>query len=71
MESINNWDRRQNRGKVTVGSEWYLRHSKRFRVKVTSVRGNVVKYTAQRGKLERTQTFYGFLSIYRPWEVER
>jgi hypothetical protein len=66
MEPLNNWDRIENRPKLARGTKWFLRHNKRFIVRITGIKGNLVRYAAMRGKLKRKQTVYGFLQVYKP-----
>jgi hypothetical protein len=66
VNALNGFTSRDNAPKLAAGTEWMLRSNKRFRVTVTQIEGQLVKFEAMRGKRSRQLSVYGFLQVYLP-----
>lgn len=69
MGPFNSRDMLQNKDKLVAGSEWFLRHNKRFRIRIVSIEGNMVHIkhlVTRRGKQSEVVGRYGFMQVYKP-----
>lgn len=69
MGPFNSNDMRDSKPRLAPGTEWFLRHNKRFRVRILSIKDNMVRIrhlVARAGKRTEVVGRYGFLQVYKP-----